>query len=120
MLQLPRNTTVPGPVQVQNTFESDPEVASQLSLLRRGGSDVLLGNLLSLPVGGGMLYVEPVCVQASEGGYPLLRKVLVSFGSKVGFSDTLAQGLQTVFGGGAGAATTPTPTTPTTPTRRCR
>jgi uncharacterized membrane protein (UPF0182 family) len=119
VLQLPRNTTIPGPVQVQNTFESDPEVASQLSLLRRGGSDVLLGNLLSLPVGGGMLYVEPVYVQAAEGGYPLLRKVLVSFGTKVGFSDTLAQSLAIVFGAAPPAPTTPTtpaePGTPTTP-----
>jgi len=105
VLQLPRNTTIPGPVQVQNTFESDPEVASQLSLLRRGGSDVILGNLLSLPVGGGMLYVEPVYVQAAEGGYPLLRKVLVSFGTKVGFSDTLAQSLEQVFGSSGGADT---------------
>ncbi|MDQ1245742.1 MAG: uncharacterized protein QG597_109 [Actinomycetota bacterium] len=114
VLQLPRNTTIPGPVQVQTTFESDPEVASQLSLLRRGGSDVLLGNLLSLPVGGGMLYVEPVYVQATEGGYPLLRKVLVSFGNKVGFSDTLAQSLQIVFGGSATTAP-PTPTDPEAP-----
>ena len=100
VLQLPRNTTIPGPVQIQNTFESDPEVASQLSLLRRGGSEVLLGNLLSLPVGGGMMYVEPVYVQAAEGGYPLLRKVLVAFGNKVGFADTLEQSLQQVFGVG--------------------
>ncbi|MFI0432801.1 MAG: UPF0182 family protein [Candidatus Nanopelagicales bacterium] len=113
VLQLPRNTTIPGPVQVQNTFESDPEVASQLSLLRRGGSEVELGNLLSLPVGGGMLYVEPVYVRASEGGYPLMRKVLVSFGTKVGFSDTLSQSLAAVFGPSAG--TIGSPTTPTTP-----
>lgn len=117
VLQLPRNTTIPGPVQVQNTFESDPEVASQLSLLRRGGSEVELGNLLSLPVGGGMLYVEPVYVRASEGGYPLMRKVLVSFGTKVGFSDTLSQSLAAVFGASAGSIGQPaTPTTPTTPT----
>ena len=103
VLQLPRNTTIPGPVQVQNTFESDPEVASQLSLLRRGGSDVELGNLLSLPVGGGMLYVEPVYVRASTGGYPLLRKVLVSFGNKVGFEGTLSASLGKVFGTAAGA-----------------
>ncbi|MSW41713.1 MAG: UPF0182 family protein, partial [Actinobacteria bacterium] len=51
VLQLPRQTTIPGPSQVQNNFESDPEVSQQLSLLRRGGSDVALGNLLSLPVG---------------------------------------------------------------------
>lgn len=100
VLQLPRNTTIPGPAQVQNTFESDPNVASQLSLLRRGGSEVLLGNLLSLPVGDGMLYVEPVYVQAAEGGYPLLRKVLVLFGNRVGFADTLELSLQQVFGVG--------------------
>lgn len=124
VLQLPRNTTIPGPVQVQNTFESDPEVASQLSLLRRGGSEVDLGNLLSLPVGNGMLYVEPVYVRASEGGYPLLRKVLVSFGNKVGFSDTLELSLRQVFGVGTAISgdqgsqqqpnATPTPTVPLT------
>jgi uncharacterized membrane protein (UPF0182 family) len=52
VLQLPRSTTIPGPSQVQNNFESDPVVAQELSLLRRGGSDVELGNLLTLPVAG--------------------------------------------------------------------
>lgn len=98
VLQLPRNTTIPGPTQVQNNFESDPDVSAKLSLLRRGGSEVTLGNLLSLPVGGGLLYVEPVYIQASAGeGYPLLRKVLVSFGSKVAFEDDLATALNNVF-----------------------
>ena len=82
VLQLPRNTTIPGPTQVQNNFESDPAIAEQLTLLRRGGSEVEFGNLLSLPVGGGLLYVEPVYVRAAQGqGYPLLRKVLVTFGN---------------------------------------
>ena len=42
------------------------------------------GNLLTLPVGGGLLYVEPVYVQASSGSasYPLLQKVLVAFGDQ--------------------------------------
>ena len=103
VLQLPRNTTIPGPSQVQNIFESDPDVAAQLSLLRRGGSDVELGNLLSLPVGGGLLYVEPVYVRAAQDGYPLLRKVLVSFGNEVAFENTLAEGLTKVFGTDGGA-----------------
>lgn len=100
VLQLPRNTTIPGPRQVQNNFESDPEVSKQLSLLRSGGSDVQLGNLLSLPVGGGLLYFEPVYIRAAQGGgYPLLRKVLVSFGSKVAFEDDLETALSKVFTG---------------------
>jgi uncharacterized membrane protein (UPF0182 family) len=114
ILQLPRNTTIPGPTQVQNNFESDPTVATQLSLLRQGGSDVQLGNLLSLPVGGGLLYFEPVYVRGSQGeGYPLLRKVLVSFGSKVAFEDDLATALAKVF---TGQTVTPTPESPETPT----
>ncbi len=93
VLRLPRNTTIPGPGQVQNNFESDAVVAPQLSLLRRGGSDVVLGNLLSLPVAGGILYVEPVYVRAAQDGYPLLQKILVGFGEKVAMEDTLTAGL---------------------------
>jgi uncharacterized membrane protein (UPF0182 family) len=109
VLQLPRNTTIPGPRQVQNNFESDPEVSKQLSLLRSGGSDVQLGNLLSLPVGGGLLYFEPVYIRAAQGeGYPLLRKVLVSFGSKVAFEDDLETALAKVFTGQTVLPDTPT------------
>jgi len=98
VLQLPRNSVIPGPLQVQNTFESDPDVAQQLSLLRRGGSEVELGNLLSLPVAGGFLYVEPVYVRASQDGYPLLQRVLVSFGTEVAFERNLSDALAKVLG----------------------
>jgi len=103
VLELPRNTTIPGPVQVQNNIESDPLISSQLSLLRRGGSDVEIGNLLSLPVGGGLLYVEPIYVRASQtDSFPLLRKVAVSFGSRTAMADTLDQALRAIFLGDTG------------------
>lgn len=97
VLQLPSNTAIPGPQQVQNNFESDPVVSSQLSLLRRGGSDVEFGNLLSLPFNGGLLYVEPVYIRATTDGYPLLRKVLVGYGSNVALEDSLDVALERVF-----------------------
>ncbi|MBU6213714.1 MAG: UPF0182 family protein [Actinomycetales bacterium] len=113
VLQLPRSTTIPGPTQAYNNFESDPTVSTKLSLLRAGGSQVDLGNLLSLPVGGGVLYVEPVYVRASKGnGFPVYRKVLVSYGTKVAFEDTLSQALAVVF---EGAESAPTPTKPGQP-----
>ena len=94
---------------MQNNFESDPTVAQQLSLLRRGGSDVELGNLLSLPVAGGVLYVEPVYIRATGAeGFPLLQKVLVGYGTKVAFEDTLGQALAKVFGTSSGTPTNPT------------
>jgi uncharacterized membrane protein (UPF0182 family) len=104
VLQLPRSTNVAGPSQVASNFEAKPEVANSLSLLRQGGSDVVLGNLLTLPVGGGLLYVQPVYVRATSNSaaYPLLQKVLVSFGDQIGFDDTLKGALDQVFGGNSG------------------
>ena len=97
VLQLPSNTTIPGPTQVQNNFESDPEISAELSLLRRGGSEVNLGNLLSLPFNGGLLYVEPVYLRATQDGFPLLRKVLAGYGANVALADTLDEALAAVF-----------------------
>ncbi|MFM2103464.1 MAG: hypothetical protein RL740_551, partial [Actinomycetota bacterium] len=106
VLQLPRSTNIPGPTQVSSNFEAKPEVATTLSLLRQGGSDVVLGNLLTLPVGGGLLYVQPVYVRATANAaaYPLLQKVLVSFGDQIGFDNTLKGALDQVFGGNSGTS----------------
>ncbi|KGM13038.1 UPF0182 family membrane protein [Cellulomonas bogoriensis] len=103
LLELPRNTTVPGPGQVQNAFRSNPEVSQSLNVLQLGNSSVVSGNLLTLPVGGGLLYVQPVYVQASEGTrFPLLQRVLVAFGEEIGFAETLEEALDQVFQGDAG------------------
>ena len=104
VLQLPRSTNISGPSQVASNFEAKPEVAQALSLLRQGGSDVVLGNLLTLPVGGGLLYIQPVYVRATANtsAYPLLQKVLVSFGDVIGFDNTLKGALDQVFGGNSG------------------
>ncbi|MFV0425918.1 MAG: UPF0182 family protein [Beutenbergiaceae bacterium] len=104
LLELPRDLTVPGPGQVQNNFNSDTAVADELNILGRGDSTVIRGNLLTLPVGGGLLYVQPVYVQSSTGtSLPLLRRVLVAFGDTVGFAATLDGALDQVFGGDSGA-----------------
>ncbi|MEV4774265.1 UPF0182 family protein [Microbacterium sp. LWH12-1.2] len=104
MLEIDTDTTVPGPGQVQNTYNSDTAVVPQLNLLQQGESEVLYGNLLTLPVGGGLLYVQPVYVQSSEGTkLPRLQKVLVAFGDEVAFEDTLTAALDKLFGGDAGA-----------------
>ncbi|MFM7542675.1 MAG: UPF0182 family protein [Actinomycetales bacterium] len=117
VLQLQRSTNIAGPSQVASNFEANPTVALSLSLLRQGGSDVVLGNLLTLPVGGGLLYVQPVYVRATANtaAYPLLQKVLVSFGEKIGFDDTLRGALDQVFGGDSGSRELPSGTGTTKP-----
>ncbi|AIY01381.1 hypothetical protein ART_1782 [Arthrobacter sp. PAMC 25486] len=105
LLQLPDATQVPGPGQVQNTFQSDPTVSEQLNVLKLGQSDVINGNLLTLPMGGGMLYVQPVYVQSTGStSYPTLQRVLVAFGDKIGYAPTLNEALDKLFGGDSGAA----------------
>jgi uncharacterized membrane protein (UPF0182 family) len=104
LLTLPTQDTVPGPGQVQSNFNSNATVATELNLLNQQGSEVKLGNLLTVPVGGGLLYVQPVYVASTgETSYPLLRKVLVSFGDQVAFEDTLDAALDKIFGGDSGA-----------------
>jgi len=112
LLTLPKDITVPGPGQVQNNFNADPDVSKELNLLSQGSTNVLKGNLLTLPVGGGLLYVQPVYVQSTGNtSYPLLKKILVAFGDKIAFEDTLTGALDVLFGGDAtGGASVDVPT----------
>jgi uncharacterized protein len=104
LLNLPRETIVPGPGQVQNNFNADSQVSSLLNILRQGSTRVLNGNLLTLPVGGGLLYVQPVYIESTgETSYPLLQKILVAFGDRIAFEDTLDEALDSLFGGDSGA-----------------
>ncbi len=103
LLETPRDLTVPGPGQAENTMLTNPDVSTALNLLRQGGTNVREGNLLSLPVGGGLLYVQPIYVQAASGTqYPTLQYVLALFGDQVGFAPTLTEALDQVFGGDSG------------------
>nr|WP_263971460.1 UPF0182 family protein [Pseudoclavibacter chungangensis] len=103
-----------GPGQVQNIFNSNTTVANELNILERGGSTVLRGNLLTVPVGGGFLYVQPVYVKSTgETSYPLIRYVLVAFGDKIAFESTLDESLDALFGGNAGADAGDSDTGPT-------
>ncbi|HET7326014.1 MAG TPA: UPF0182 family protein [Nocardioidaceae bacterium] len=120
ILQLPNDTQIPGPGQVANAFNSDSEIASQLLPFQRGGASASFGNLLTLPVGEGLLYVQPVYTQraSGEGNYPVLTYVLASFGDNVGYGATLSDALDRVLGEESGIdddnpSTTPEPPPPT-------
>ncbi|MFJ3303039.1 UPF0182 family protein [Streptomyces sp. NPDC086549] len=116
ILKLPTSTTVNGPKQVQSQFNSEQDIASAISLLSRGHSDVEYGNLLAVPLDGGLLYVEPVYVRGGGLKYPLLRKVLVSYGTSYAFEDTLDKALDKVFGVDGSTSTPPDSGTGNPPT----
>ncbi len=127
LLQLPTDS-IKGPGQMQNDFNANSTVTSFLTLLRSGSSTVENGNLLTLPMADGLLYVQPVYVRSKgETSYPLLQRVLVGYGNKIGFAPTLDGALTQVFGagltgtpstggtGGTGGTGTPSPTPGTAP-----
>jgi uncharacterized membrane protein (UPF0182 family) len=110
VLQLPPDTQTLGPQQIQTQFVGSPNVSQDLGLLSRGGqSTVAYGNLLTLPVAGGLLFVEPVYIERAnqQSSYPQLARVLVSYNGRVGYSANLSVALDQVFGAGAGAAVAP-------------
>jgi uncharacterized membrane protein (UPF0182 family) len=121
VLQLPSAATgatqVDGPVQVQNRFQSDPRVAQDRTLFNNPNVIPIYGNLITLPVAEGFLYVEPVYIrQRNQNSYPQLARVLVSYGPKVGYGATLQEALDQVFGSGTSTTTPPQTGQPTTPT----
>jgi len=103
ILQLPQAAAILGPEQVQNAFESFTTASKELSLFRQGGSSVIPGNLIALPLAGGLLYEEPIYIQAaggaSTGSYPTLRRVFVYFAGQVVYGTSLQNALAQVFTG---------------------
>ncbi|MEU8580681.1 UPF0182 family membrane protein [Streptomyces abikoensis] len=116
ILKLPSETTTSGPQQVQSKFNGDPEIANKINILKRGDSEIEYGNLLTVPLDDGLLYVEPVYVRGAGSNFPRLKKVLVTYGDKTAFEDDLGKALDAVFEVKSPApGSTPPPTTGTTP-----
>jgi len=128
VLRVTDKGAVAGPGQVANTFRTNAQIAANIKLLSGGGteSSVIHGNLLTLPLGDSFLYVEPLYAAST---FPTLQRVLVSYGTNLGYGSTLEKALsdfepghslgQTLEGfgsnsptggGSSSAAPTPTPT----------
>nr|MBA3529856.1 UPF0182 family protein [Propionibacteriaceae bacterium] len=121
ILRMSDTTQIDGPGQTANAMVTNETVADRLRpFLNQGSASAQFGNLLTLPVGGGLLYVQPVYTQrqGSSGAYPALRFVMVRFGQQVGIGDTLDQALDQVFKGDSGANTGEQPTTTKPPTTK--
>ncbi|TDP88983.1 UPF0182 family protein [Labedaea rhizosphaerae] len=113
VLRLPQaSSQVDGPIQVQNNFQGS--FTADRTLLQNQQSTVKFGNLLTLPVANGLIYVEPIYIQQkAANAFPQLARVLVAYGKKIGFSTTLGAALDQVFGPGADElATQPSGSTP--------
>ena len=109
ILRLPDTTQVPGPSQIANQFSNDPKVAEAVRPFKQADAKIEYGNLLTLPVGGGLLYVQPLYTtrESGAGTYPVLRFVLTSFGRDVGIGSTLDASLANVLASESGSTGDP-------------
>jgi uncharacterized protein len=118
VLQLPQNQAIAGPGQIQNQFENFTRASIELTQLRnkQGGSRVIQGNLVTVPLGGGLLSVEPVYVlagsAANSGSFPQLKRVFTYFDGQTGYEPTLTASLADLFGSLGQPPTTGAPSGP--------
>ncbi len=107
LYRFPKDTLIQGPMQVESRIDQDAEISASLTLWSQAGSTVFRGNLLVIPVGNSLIYVEPVYIQSTSNSLPELKKVIVATADKLAWGDTFEEALAKVVG--IAPPTDPTP-----------
>jgi uncharacterized membrane protein (UPF0182 family) len=92
--RIPQGTFVPGPEQADAMIDADPNVNQQLTLWVRHGAQVIAGHTLLLPVGGDVLYVQPIFVKSTQNAIPQLRLVSVVYKGRVTMASSLEEAIR--------------------------
>jgi len=93
-----KESLVYGPKQIEARIDQDPIISQQLTLWSQQGSSVIRGNLLVIPIGGSLLYVEPIYLQATNGQIPELKRVVLATADRVVMGENLGLALAELFG----------------------
>jgi uncharacterized membrane protein (UPF0182 family) len=104
----PKQKLVYGPQQIESRIDQDPGISQELTLWGQGGSTVIRGTLLVVPVLNSVLYVEPLYLAAEAGGgLPQLKRVIVAYSDHVVMADTLDAALSNIFSGAVTTSAAP-------------
>jgi len=93
-----KDTLFFGPKQIEARINQDPIISAQLALWNQQGSSVLRGNLLVIPIGDSLLYVEPLYLQAQTGRIPELKRVILATAERTVMAENLGLALVQLFG----------------------
>jgi hypothetical protein len=99
VFDFPKQKLVYGPSQIESRINQDPEISKQLTLWNQGGSRVIRGSLLVIPVDQSLIYVQPLYLASQSGGVPELKRVIVAFENNIAMEPTLEKSLMQIFGG---------------------
>lgn len=97
--RFPKQELIFGPLQIEGRIDQNPEISSQITLWDQGGSQVIRGNLLVLPIDNSLLYVEPLYLQAENGQIPELKRIILATGDRIVMRENLAEALVALFEG---------------------
>ena len=118
--QFPADTTIFGPAQIEARIDQDPVISQQVTLWDQSGSTVIRGNLIVVPVGESLLYLQPVYLQSTGTALPEFQRIVVASPREVVWGATLGEALRLLLeaesGSGGGPTPTPTPGPGPTPT----
>jgi uncharacterized protein len=99
LYRFPKQSLVYGPAQIVNRINQDTDISRQISLWDQHGSEVILGNLLVIPIEESLIYVQPLYLRAAGGRIPEMKRVVVAHQNRVVMEETLEAGLTQLFGG---------------------
>jgi uncharacterized protein len=94
----PESRLIDGPLQIEARIDQNAQLASQLTLWNQQGSRVRRGNLLVIPLGQGILYVEPIYLQAQRSPMPELRLVVVATQERLEFGNSFGEAMGKLLG----------------------
>ncbi|MBP2079132.1 UPF0182 family protein [Oceanobacillus polygoni] len=96
--RFPKQENVYGPQQIENRINQDSVISQELNLWSQGGSQVIRGNLLSIPLEDTMLYVEPIYIESSnETSLPEVKQVVVAYQDYIVMEATFDEALERIL-----------------------
>jgi uncharacterized protein len=96
--KIPHERQILGPAQFESTISGDPTLSHRLNLWNQGGSSVIRGNVITLPIGSELLHIEPIYLEAAGQSLPELQIVAVMHENQLGYGPTLQDALAHMLG----------------------
>lgn len=108
LYQLPKDKLVYGPMQIEAQIDQNPEISKEFSLWNSSGSSYTRGNMFVIPIEESFIYVEPVYLEATNSSIPEVKRVIVAYGDRIAYEETLDKALDSLFGSGDSGGEKPT------------
>ena len=108
LYQLPKDKLVYGPMQIEAQIDQNPEISKEFSLWNSSGSSYTRGNMFVIPIEESFIYVEPVYLEATNSSIPEVKRVIVAYGDRIAYEETLDRALDSLFGSGDSGGEKPT------------